>query len=338
MTKIKILNKENIEELIDIKMAIEAVESAYVQKSAGKGKVWPLVFYEYEHNVFDLDIRSGNLVKDNLYGLKLISYNENNPQNNLPKIYATALIFDSNTGTPLALLNAEPITAYRTGAAAGIGAKYLARNDSKILLVLGCGNIVPYSIAATLFSVPSIEHVYISNPKNMAHAYEKIENIKLQVKKLLAKVNYDFDGTFEVADNLEETVKMSDIIITATPAEKPMIKSEWVKEGTHFSCMGAGMPNKQEIDAKIFKHAKSYADDIEQCLKVGEVQTAYKEHLISTFNGEIGEIISKEKKGRTSLKDITIFDSTGLFLQDLATSIKLLDKAKQENIGITIEI
>ena len=96
-----------------------------------KGNVWPLVFYEYEHNVFDLDIRSGNLIDSNSYGLKLISYNENNPKNGLPKVNATALIFNDKTGEPLAMLNAAPITSYRTGAAAAIGAKYLSRSSNQ---------------------------------------------------------------------------------------------------------------------------------------------------------------------------------------------------------------
>lgn len=106
MNKIKILNELDIKKIINMNLAINAVESAYKQKSNNKGKVWPLVFYEYEHNVFDLDIRSGNLDDSNAYGLKLISYNENNTKLGLNKVNATSLICDSKTGQPIALLNA----------------------------------------------------------------------------------------------------------------------------------------------------------------------------------------------------------------------------------------
>lgn len=338
MTNIKILNKENIESLIDMQMVIRAVENAYAQKSESKGSVWPLVFYEYEHNVFDLDIRSGNLDNDNLYGFKLISYNENNPGNNLPKVYATSMIFDSKTGMPLALLNAEPITVYRTGAAAGIGAKYLARKNSEQLLIVGCGNIVPYCIAATLITVPSIKKVYISNPHNIETAQRRLPEIIKTVSDILSKSNLELTAEINIVDNLEETTKLSDVIVTCTPSETAMIKQEWVKEGTHFSCMGAGMPNKQEIDEKVFTISQTFADDIKQCLEVGEAQTARRKNLISSFDGEIGDLILGKIIGRKDDKDITLFDSTGIFLQDLAVSLELLRKANIENIGFETDI
>ena len=115
-----------------------------------------------------------------------------------------------------------------------------------------------------------------------------------------------------------------------------MIKSTWVKDGTHFSCMGACMENKQEIDEKIFSKAKVYADDINQCIKSGESQTAFKQNIISKFNGEIGDIILNKEKGRTTEEDITIFDSTGLFIQDLATSIEILNNSN--GIGIEVDL
>ena len=167
MSKIKILNEKDIKKIINLKLAIEAVEDAYKQKSNKKGNVWPLVFYEYEHDVFDLDIRSGNLVDSNCYGLKLISYNENNPKIGLPKVNATALVCDGKTGKLIAILNAEPITSYRTGAAAAIGAKYLANKNSRNLLVIGSGNVAKYSTAAILITMPSIKKVYIYNSRRM---------------------------------------------------------------------------------------------------------------------------------------------------------------------------
>lgn len=336
MNKIKILNELDIKKILNMTIAIEAVENAYKQKSDSKGNVWPLVFYEYEHNVFDLDIRSGNLDDSNAYGLKLISYNENNPKVGLNKVNATSLICDSKTGYPIALLNAAPITSYRTGAAAGIGAKYLAKKDSKNLLVVGSGNIAIYSIVATLITMPNIEKVMICNPKDCNSLLNKINNIKLQVTELLSECNVNLNAEIIYSNNLEECVKTSDIIITATPSEKSMIKSSWVNPGTHFSCMGACMENKQEIDEVIFSKAKVYADDINQCIKSGESQTAFKQNIISKFNGEIGDIILNKEKGRTTEEDITIFDSTGLFIQDLSTSIEILNNSN--GIGIEIEL
>lgn len=338
MNKIKVLNEEDIKKIINMELALNAVEKAYMQKNSNKGNVWPLVFYEYEHNIFDLDIRSGNLDDSSAYGLKLISYNENNPNNNMPKVFATSLICDSKSGKPLALLNAAPITSFRTGAAAGIGAKCLARKDSENLLVVGCGNIAIYSIAAVLITMPNIKNVYICNLKNHKSVLNKFENIKETVNNILEKSNHKTDVKFICEEDIESTVKISDIIVTATPSEKAMIKSEWVKEGTHFSCMGACMEGKQEIDVNLFKNAVVYADDKGQCFKSGELQNAYKENIVNDINGEIGELILNNKKGRTSDEEITIFDSTGLFIQDLATSIEILEKSNELNIGTEVEI
>ena len=338
MNKIKVLNEEDIKKIINMNIAIKAVEKAYMQKNSNKGNVWPLVFYEYEHNIFDLDIRSGNLDNDNVYGLKLISYNENNPNNNMPKVFATSLICDSKSGKPLALLNASPITSYRTGAAAGIGAKYLARKDSENLLVVGCGNIAIYSIVAVLITMPNIKNVYICNPKNYDSVLNKFENIKETVNKTLEEADKNINVNFICSKDIESAVKESDIMITATPSEKEMIKAEWVKEGTHFSCMGACMEGKQEIDSDLFKNAIVFADDKQQCFKSGELQNAIKESKINDIDGEIGELILNKKKGRNSDKEITIFDSTGLFIQDLATSVELLNEAIKNNIGIEVEI
>ncbi len=336
MNKIKILNKLEIKNILNMNMALNAVESAYSQKNSLKGNVWPLVFYEYEHNVFDLDIRLGNLEDQKAYGLKLISYNENNVGKGLDKVNATSLIFDSNTGQPLALLNSSPITLYRTGAAAGIGAKYLARQDSKNLLVVGCGNIAVYSVVAILLTMPKIENIFISNPKDYESLTRRIDSIKQKINELLEECNVTLKANIECVNNLEKYTKVSDIIVTATPSEEAMIKFNWVKEGTHFSCMGACMEGKQEIDENIFSKAIVFADDEIQCLKQGETQTAYKKHIILKLNGEIGKIILNKKQGRESAQDITIFDSTGLFIQDLATSIEVLNHSN--NVGKEVEL
>ncbi len=337
MSKIKVLSEKDIKKIINLKIAIDAVEEAYKQKSNNKGNVWPLVFYEYEHNVFDLDIRSGNLMDSGAYGLKLISYNENNPKNGLSKVNATALVCNDKTGEPLAILNAAPITSYRTGSAAAIGAKYLAKKDSKNLLIVGNGNIAKYSTAATLFLIPTIENIYLYNSKRIIDNNE-LELFKNEVETLLKESGKETNAVFNSVDDVSKITSISDIIITTTPSDKALIDEKWVKPGTHFSCMGACMAGKQEIDENLFSRARTFSDDEQQCLKQGEAQCAYNKKIISKFDAEIGEVILGKVNGRISENDITIFDSTGLFLQDLATSIELINEANKNNIGIEIEL
>lgn len=127
MSVIKVLSAEDVERLFTIPMAIEAVERAYREKHTGQGGAWPMVFHEFNPGHADLDIKSGHLSGAGVYGLKVVSWFGDNPGKDLPALFGTSLIFDLATGEPKALLNAGPITDYRTGAAAAIGAKYLAR-------------------------------------------------------------------------------------------------------------------------------------------------------------------------------------------------------------------
>ena len=145
--------------------------------------------------------------------------------------------------------------------------KYLARKDSENLLVVGCGNIAIYSIVAVLITMPNIKNVYICNPKNNQSLINKFEGIKETINNILEKCNRKTNVNFICSEDIESVVKISDIIVTATPSEKAMIKREWVKEGTHFSCMGACMEGKQEIDANVFRNAIIYADDEKQCIR-----------------------------------------------------------------------
>lgn len=134
---------------------------------------------------------------------------------------------------------------------------------------------------------------------------------------------------------LEET----DAVITITPSRKPLIFKEWIKPGIHFSCVGADMTGKQEIDEKIFEVASVYVDDITQASIVGETQSAIRAGILGKNNlTEIGQFMLGNAKGRTSDKEITIFDSTGIALQDLAVSKYIVSKAEEMNVGTIVQI
>ena len=337
MFKIKVLNHEVLKEVLEMKMVIEAVEKVYVLKAEEKTELFPMVFHEFNPGVADMDIKSGHLKDDDIFGLKMVSWFGENKDKGLPLLIGTTLIFDSHTGVPLALLNADHITGMRTGAAGAIGAKYLAKKNSKTLLMVGTGHIAQFQIAATLLAVPSIEKVRIHNPmsKEKSQAYARSINQTLE-----DEFNIKTDVLFEAVENIEEAVGDSDIIITATPSKKAMILKEWVKPGTHFSCVGSDMEGKQEIDEKLFAEAKVVVDDMNQAVNVGETEAAIKNNIItqSDIIGEMGAIISGQTQGRTSDSDITIFDSTGIAIQDLITAKLALDLAKEKQLGITIEL
>ncbi|MFT5874445.1 MAG: alanine dehydrogenase [Clostridium sp.] len=337
MFKIKVLNQKVLTEVLDMKNVLDVIEEVYVLKSEGKTELFPMVFHEFNPGVADMDIKSGKLKDVDIFGLKLVSWFGENKEKNLPLLIGTVLIFDSKTGVPLALLNADHITGMRTGAAGAIGAKYLSRKDSKTLLMVGTGHISKFEIAATLLAIESIDTVKIYDPMAFEYAQDFQKNIATILEK---EFSINKNIKFVAIESIEAGVKSSDIIITATPSRKPLIKKEWVKPGTHISCVGADMEGKQEIDENIFACAKVVVDDINQAINVGETETAIKKGIITKDDiiSEIGEIIAGKIKGRTSDDDITIFDTTGMAIQDLITAKLALDLADKKQLGITIEL
>ena len=344
--KVKVLNQEVIEEVLDMKSVIEKVEEVYKLKCQKKAEVWPMIFYEFEPGVSDMDIKSGYLKDSDIYGLKLVSWYGENKNKDLPMLIGTTLVFDMKTGAPIGLLSAEHVTGMRTGAAGAIGAKYLARKNSENLLMVGTGHQAIFQIAATLIAMENIKTVRIINPLNFEKAKKFVEKIKNQLnEKFLSKYDISsedynsikkrFDVKFIASENMEEAVKESDIIITATPSRKPMIMKEWVKAGTHFSCVGADMEGKQEIDDRIFAQGKIFVDDITQAVSVGETEIPIKKGTIKQedVSTEIGEVILGTTKGRTSDDEITIYDTTGIALQDLMVSKLALDIADKKKLG-----
>ena len=185
MTELTVLNGAAIQSLLTIPMAVRAVEQAYLEKSTGGAALWPMVFHEFTPGAADLDIKSGHMNGLGLYGMK-VSWFGDNPAKDLPALYGTSLLFDIHTGAPRALLNAGPITDFRTGAAGAVGAKYLARPDAETLLMAGTGALAPYLIAAALYCLPQLKTVYVANPHHPERSAAACAAIVPQVEKLVA--------------------------------------------------------------------------------------------------------------------------------------------------------
>ena len=351
MYPIRVLSCEQTEKILDMKSVIADIEEVYSMKARNAGELFPLVFHEFEPGVADMDIKSGLLKDAGIFGLKLVSWYSGNPEKGMPPLTGTVMIFDLATGKPVGLLSAEHLTGMRTGAAGAIGAKYLAKKDARNLLIVGAGHQAAYQIAACLTALDSIEKVCVYSPRSADGAINFTAKIKSRLTdEFLSRfepgsADYNtiaekFDVPFEAVTDIEAAVRASDVIITATPSRKPLIQNEWVQNGTHLSCIGSDMTGKQEIDENIFPHAKVFVDDMTQAIEVGECEIPLKKGVISKASiiGEIGELICGYKKGRTSNDDVTIFDSTGIALQDLMTASHALKLAEEKNIGEVVDL
>lgn len=334
-----ILTREQIKQVIDMREVLEKVRGVYQLKTEGQSTIWPLVNYEFADKNAAMDIRSGYVMgEEQLHGMKMLNNFPGNIEKGLQPFNGIMLVYDSNTGIPIGIMDASYITCMRTGAAGAVGVDALARKDAKTLMILGAGKQAPFQIAATLILRPEIDKVYIVDPVNYPQAQGLADRITDQLRE-----EFDVDASkvqFIAEESTEKAVREADAIITVTRATRPMIMKEWVKPGTHFTCLGSDMEGKQEIDEALFADAKVYADDRAQCVRVGEMEVALAKGIISKEDvvGEIGDLLSNRVKGRENDEEITIFDATGLYILDLVAAKVAINKAKEAGIGLEIDM
>jgi len=336
---ITVLSREQVMSVLEMPRVIKGVEQVYRMKANGETVVWPLVSHEFEHANAVMDIRSGYVAGMKLHGLKMLNNFPGNARLGLPGFNGMLMIFDSDTGLPLGVLDASYITGMRTGAAGAIAARALAREDSTRLLVLGAGKQAAFQIAAALLLMPGLERVLVADPLSASNAFAFVDALPARLSDEF-HINVQKTIHFEVAENLETAVASSDVIITVTPSRKPLIQREWLKPGTHFSCIGSDMEGKEELDPEIFRGARIFADDRPQCMRVGEMELPLKQGVIaeSDIAGELGQVLAGMIPGRTSYGETTIFDATGLALLDLVTGKVAIDLALEKGIGTRVDM
>lgn len=337
MFEFRVLSNEIVKQVLKVNQVIDLVETVYKSKSESKTETWPTIFYDFEPGKADMDIKSGYLKSEKLFGHKTVTWFGENEEKGIPTLIGLIVVFDAETGKPLGITDASVITGIRTGASGAIGAKYLARKNSKNLLVLGAGNQAIFQIAATLTALPNLKKIMIS-ARNKIKLKSFISSIS---QRLQQEFGIDTETIiFEEVECLESAVKNSDIIITVTSSRVPLIKNHWVQKGTHISCIGADMVGKQEIESEIMSKASIYIDDMEHCVQVGEIELPLKQGIITESNitGEIGDLILGKIKGRSNDEQITVFDATGMALLDLYTAKIALQTAEEKGLGIKSEI
>ena len=333
-----ILNREQIKEVIDMREVIEKVRGVYQLKSQGQTVIWPLVNHEFDEADAAMDIRSGYVKGEQLHGLKMLNNFPHNVEKGLQPFNGIMLVYDSDTGIPIGIMDASYITCMRTGAAGALGVDTLARKDAKNLMLLGAGKQAPFQIAATLILRPELEKVYIVDPVNYPQAQGLAARIKEQLKN-----EFKVDASnveFIAEESIEKATREADAIITVSRAMQPMIMKEWVKPGTHLSCLGSDMEGKQELDPNVLVGAKIYTDDKKQCIRVGEIEIALKSGVITeeAIVGEFGDLLCGNVVGRENDQETTVFDATGLYILDLVAAKVAIAKAKEAKMGLEVEM
>lgn len=318
-----LLKQSDIKELVDMKEILGYVETAYSVDADRKVQM-PAKMYLF-FNKFDGDLRIMPCFIRGLdqAGVKNVNVHpKNNQEYDLPTVMGLIELVDPETGFPIAVMDGTWITNMRTGAAGGVATKYLARKDSKILGLVGAGMQALTQLMA-IKEVMDIEEVKVSC-RTCTH------------RESFAKMVRDRYGVnARAVDTIQEAVEGSDVISTTTPSRAPIIKSSWVDDGTHINAMGADAPGKQELESHLIEKSKIVLDCWSQAIHSGEINIPVREGSIrkSDVHARIGEIVNGVKPGRESDSEITVFDSTGLAVQDIVTAWNIHEKAVAKGLG-----
>jgi len=311
-----IIKKEEIMKLLDYNEIISIVEKSFVDFSNGQAVMPPpqdIILKEFNS---ETHVKSAYVKGNKYYCIKIASGFYDNPSINLSSSQGLMILLDAKTGVPKSILLEDgTLTDYRTAAAGAIAVKHLARKNSENVLVIGTG-IQAMLQVEFLSKVLSIKRLFVCG-RNKANANKYCNNILSKLPKLDVRA----------IKNIEEA-KNIDVVITATPSKMALVPDSIIKDGMHINAIGADMPGKQELDEQILLRTKIITDSTAQCSKNGELQHALNKGIIdlNKIHAEIGEVISGAKKGRESVEEITLFDSTGLGVQDLAIASYVFEK------------
>ena len=325
--RVLLIPRKDVEGIVSMKEVVEVVEEAFKAKGLGEVVMPPKVYVNFPKG--DFRVMPCYIPSLGYGGVKIVNVHPENPEKyGLPTVMAVILLLDPETGKPVAIMDGTWMTDMRTGAAGGVAAKYLARPDSRTVGIVGAGRQARTQLMALREVLEEIEEVRVTDIRKDVrekYAEEMSEKLGLNVKAV---------------DSVRETVEGADIVVTVTPVRKPIVKNEWIRPGVHINAIGADAPGKEELDPEILKRAKIVVDDFEQACHSGEVNVPLTKGIISKEDiyAELGEIIVGKKPGRLSDDEITIFDSTGLAIQDLATATLVYKKAKASNLGFEVEL
>jgi len=320
-----LLTRRDIASLLSLENCIDAVERVF--KLYGEGKTQPPGIMGVHAASGAFHIKAGLLdLKRPYFAAKI---NANFPQNparfGLPLIQGVIALYDAESGFPLALMDSTEITILRTGAATAVAAKYLAKPNSTAVTICGCGNQGAVSLRAlrAAFSLNQIFAYDVDHDRARQYGQELSEQLHVKV---------------EAIQDIGKALSRSDICVTCTPSKRFYLKGEYVHPGTFIAAVGADSEDKQELDPTLLKGNKIVVDILDQCATIGELHHALEKNIVtrSDVHAELGEVVAGIKPGRTSSEEITIFDSTGMALQDVVSAATAYERAVQIGMGVPL--
>src|SRR3990172_221601 len=321
-----VLKQSEVLSLLRSQEVLDAVESAFRAYGLKQVQMPPKAYLFYDRYSGDLRTMPAYIEPADATGVKIVNVHPKNGEKGLPTVMAVVVLNDPKTGYPLAMMNGTYLTALRTGAAGAIASKYLARKDASVVGFIGCG---------VQAQTPLEMHVLVRSIRKIV-----IYDINMEILKHFQQwVQDNFSVEVRVAASVEEACQC-DILNTLTPVKTPIVKASFVRPGMHINAIGADAPGKEELESMILKNARVVVDDWEQAHHSGEISVPCERGEFSRADlyGDLGEIVAGLKPGRQNDQDITVFDSTGLGIQDIVVAHLVYNRAAKEGIGTHVDL
>lgn len=319
-----IVSEEVCQQVFSRADAFTAVESVFASMASGDAYNFPVIREAIGYQDALYGFKSGFDRAGLTLGLKSGGYWPNNLAKGLTNHQSTVFLFDPDSGRLLALVGGNYLTAVRTAAASAVSIAHLARKNSTVLGMVGAGHQAAFQLRAAAEQ----------------RRFRKVIAWNLHADKLpgLAKVAEEIGLPFEAVERGQLGAE-ADVIITITSAHEALLMKDWISPGTHIACMGTDTKGKQELDPELIAAATLFTDEIAQSITIGETQHAIAAGLIREGDiTPIGDVINGKHAGRSSEDEITLFDGTGVGLQDLAAASAVVRVAVEQGKAVEIEL
>ena len=317
LMKTLVLTRYDVEQVSTMGLAVAAVERAFAGFGRGEASMPPKVYLPIEDH--DGDFRAMPARLGDSAGIKWVNVHaQNRKRFGLPTVMAVYVLNDPANAFPLAVMDGTLLTALRTGAAGAVASKYLAKEAPKTIGFIGCG--------AQAYTLHGAHQVVFDGFESLAHDHNAATAERFAARAGARVVS------------LEEAAG-ADIVCTATPSRTPFLHAQWVQPGAHINAMGADAPGKQELSAETLKRAAVYIDDIHQATASGEINVPFAngDFTVDEIVGTLGEVVAGVQPNPAP-ETTTIFDSTGLAIQDVSLARAIYEAAKSRSIGREIDL
>ncbi|MEM9428669.1 MAG: iminosuccinate reductase BhcD [Pseudomonadota bacterium] len=322
--EILIVTEEVCQAVVSRKDAFDAVEAVFGAMAKGDAWNFPVVREAIGHADALYGFKSGFDRAGLTLGLKSGGYWPGNAGRGLTNHQSTNVLFDPDTGRPVALVGGNYLTAVRTAASSSVSIAHLARKDAKVLGMIGAGHQAQFQLRAAA-EQRAFDKVVAWNPH---------PDMLPRLEAVATEIGLPFEAL-----SAEGVCAAADVIITITSAFEPLLMKDWVKPGTHIACMGTDTTGKQEVDPALVAAATVFTDEVAQSTSLGETQHAVGAGLMSADAiTPIGRVINGDHPGRASDEDITLFDGTGVGLQDLVVARVAMDRARDGGQAIAVAL